>query len=139
MLLAPFPLSRFPARIAHKTRCSWMNLPQEITCPREPVLQDSQEGGRVARGPPGEADPSQEPAASSFFAPASPRRRFPTAPYRGGANARCSGAPRPGPGGSAPVGVPDREGPPPEGYGLREAVEVPPVGYSLLRSDPVPV
>lgn len=115
MLLAPFPLSRFPARIAHKTRRSWMNLPQEITCPREPVLQDSQEGGRVARGPPGEADPSQEPAAASFFAPASPRRRFPTAPYRGGKCALQRGAAagagglrsrgRPGPGGAAAGGL----------------------------------
>lgn len=69
-----------------------MNLPREVTCPREPVLQDSHGGGRLAWGPPGEADPSQEPAASSL-APASPRRWFPVAPHSGrGAKRAAAGA-----------------------------------------------
>lgn len=114
-----------PCRITRKTRRSWVNLPREVTCPREPVLQDSHGGGRLARGPPGEAGPGRAPAASSL-APASPRRRFPGAPDAGrrrGGEARCSGAPRPRlrlrlrlrprPGGGAPLPGPGREGLPP--------------------------
>lgn len=72
-------------------------------------------GERLARGPPGEADPGPEPAAFPL-GPASRRRRLPGAPRSGGGPGRCRGmrgsgrgcAPSPaagaGPGGAAAHG-----------------------------------
>lgn len=109
-------LSSLPDR-CHGTRHSWMNLPQEVTCPRAgPTgLPSTGVGGRRARGPPGEADPGPEPAASGR-GPASPRRRFPGAPLSGGGagalprdarlrpGSAASPAPGAGPGGAAAHG-----------------------------------
>lgn len=108
-------LASLPGR-CHRTRHSWMNLPQEVTCPREPVLQDFPArgweggwlGGRPARQIPARSQ-QHFPGARLPPGAGSLERRA-----RAGGPGRCHGmrgsgrgsapAPGAGPGGAAAHG-----------------------------------